>query len=104
MFFSIPGRLRLPGIDYEEYKKTKIRKAPGGRVCLVCGIHLSASTKLKRHFEERHEVSDVRYFCPACNKNLSSRRNVQKHLKTTHPMLVGIDLSNCTYRYTEDSD
>ena len=90
--------LLLPGVTYQEYRLTKLSKAPGGNVCLVCGIHISSSTNMRRHFEERHQVSDLRYYCPACNLEFLRKRSLQGHISYMHPTLKGMDLSNCTFR------
>ena len=80
------------------FKEMYLSKAPDGKVCIACGVLLKAKTNMKRHFEEIHEVNDVKYSCPACEMVFHYRRAIQRHLGKFHPSLKGMDLSNCMFR------
>ena len=90
--------LRLPGTTWETFKELYLSSAPDGKLCFKCGTFLKAKTNMKRHFEERHEVSDIHYFCPICSKEYPHRRAILKHMGYAHPTLKDMDLNKCTYR------
>ena len=88
--------LRLPGMSWEFFRDSKLSKAEGGyRVCLVCGIGLSPNTNWKRHFQEVHEVSDLRYICPSCDKEFNSRRTLNQHISKVHRSMKGLNVTKC---------
>ncbi len=84
--------------EYTSYREMSVATTNGGFVCLPCGLSITHSSSLKRHFMTRHVELGFVFVCPACRKVCRIRRYFEEHIRTRHPELRGLEMKKCVVR------
>ena len=83
------------------------KKACGGqRVhCQYCPLTFSYQRNLRRHLQQQHSQTPLRFTCPKCDKGFRTKWNLKLHLETVcaevKPAYMCVF---CSARFTRDSD
>ena len=67
------------------------------KLCSVCGQRFANKFKRLRHEKEKHHEAHLMFACPHCDKQLNTRRSLQRHVNMVHGRPLTIPEDNLDY-------
>ena len=67
------------------------------KLCSECGQRFANKFKRLRHEKEKHHEAHLMFACPHCDKQLNTRRSLQRHVNMVHGRPLTIAEDNLDY-------
>lgn len=63
---------------------TNFADEPGRSICEICGASFDKMTSLRSHVRYVHSME--KFYCPHCNRKLSSKKSLKEHIQFQHEL------------------